>query len=91
MSKDFPPAPGPHPAYGKALSGRPNTVEGVIFRPYQRGVCLYSRCSDDFRIEVYRPIRGSTYRALVDGVMLPTKFRSEQRAFLAGIAKAKGP
>ena len=80
---------GPHPQYGNALSGRPITVQGIIFRPYQRGIGLYARVSDDFRMEVWRPYHSTTYRAWAAGIGLTKKFRSEQRAFEAAIAQCK--
>lgn len=80
---------GPHPKYGLPLSGQPKTVDGVVFRPYRRGVSLYSRVSDDFRIEVLNSYSRSTYTVLVDGVSLPTRFRLESTAFAAGVKAAK--
>lgn len=90
MSKCYDGPNGRHPHYGAALSGKPVTIEGVTFRPYRRGIALFSRCSDDFRIEVYRPYRGETYVAVADGTMLPTRFRSEKNAYLAAIKRLRG-
>lgn len=77
--------PDPHPVYGEPLGGNPYHIEGVTFRPYKRGTGSYARVSDDFRIMVYSPHPTLTYRAVVDGVEIPTRFRSQQTAFRAAL------
>jgi len=80
----------PHPKYGAPLGGKPETIDGVTFRPYRRGISLYVRVSDDFRIEVFtRHNTGTTYFALVDGVNMGRDFRSQARCYAAAIAKAR--
>lgn len=85
--KDYNGPKGPHPEYGHALGGAPFTVGGITFRPYRRGILRYIRVSDDFRIEVYAVDGRSTYRAGVDGVCMPKKFRFEKNAYAAAIAQ----
>ena len=57
----------PHPEYGYALSGDAYTYKGVTFRPYRRGIGLYVRISDDFRIELFSD---SVVMCRVDGQFL---------------------
>lgn len=77
----------PHPKYGLPTSGAARTFAGVVFRPYRRGILMYSIVSDDFRIEVYSTDK--TYRTIVDGEGLGTKFRSERNACEAGVKAAQ--
>lgn len=82
----------PHPQYGKPLSGKPSVHAGITFRPYRRGIGLYVRVSDDFRICVYDHFQsGSTYTATVDGVGVDggKRFRSQTRCFEAAVAQAR--
>lgn len=71
----------PHPVFGKPLSGAPKTVGGVTFRPYRTGIGTSARISDDHRAHVWRSRK--SWRASVDGEMLPTHFRYEGTAYAA--------
>lgn len=86
-----------HPRYGKPVSAKTFNVEGLLFRVYRRSIGQTIRVSDDLRIEVYsnagsisRLNRATHYRAVVDGVLLPTKFQTEARAYKVALATARG-
>lgn len=77
-----------HPQYGAALGGATQTVDGVEFYPYRRGIGLYIRVSQDGRIAICEVGKtGSSFHCSVDGLALPKKFRLFATAAAAGIAK----
>ena len=78
-----------HPAYGRALSGQPWEVGGVVFWPFKSGILASRRISTDGLIEVYQSHSRRSLHVVVHGKPLDKRFRSFGTAMRAGVAAFK--
>lgn len=76
-------------ATDRRTSAQPITVNGVIFRCYDLGMLQYEWRSEGGRFTAARRPMRETFHASVDGIGLPTRFRSLESAMRSAIKAAK--